>query len=133
MGSPTLLKFDVLDQPIPMRELNPFWEVHPPHLDGYFQSKKGQFKLIELDNGTVKVEGTTWYHIHIHPVPYWDFWSKFILHEIHFRVLKHIKKESEKKSPSMIGSMRSLRKVERASDLLNLKDLLNSENLANLR
>ena len=79
-----------------MRELNPFWDVHPPHLTGYFQSKKGQFRLTELENGKVKVEGTTWYNIHIHPVKYWDTWSKFILHEIHFRVLKHIKKESEK-------------------------------------
>lgn len=92
---PDLLKFDVQDQPTPMRELNPFWDVHPPHLDGYFQSKKGQFKLTELENGKVKVEGTTWYNIHIHPVEYWDIWSKFILHKIHFRVLKHIKKQSE--------------------------------------
>lgn len=93
---PDLLQFDVLDQPTPMRELNPFWDVHPPHLSGYFQSKKGQFKLTTLENGKVKVEGTTWYHIHIHPVAYWDIWSKFILHTIHFRVLKHIKRESEK-------------------------------------
>lgn len=92
---PTLLQFDVLDQPTPMRELNPFWDVHPPHLDGYFQSKKGQFELKRLDNGKTLVEGTTWYHIHIYPVPYWDFWSQYILHEIHHRVLKHIKKESE--------------------------------------
>ncbi len=95
-NEPDLLKFDVQEQPTPMRELNPFWDVHPPHLDGYFQSKRGQFKLTELENGNVKVEGTTWYNIHIHPVEYWDIWSKFILHEIHFRVLKHIKKESEK-------------------------------------
>ena len=94
-NEPTLLQFDVLDQPTPMRELNPFWDVHPPHLDGYFQSKKGQFELVQLDNGKTLVEGTTWYHIHIHPVPYWDFWSEYILHEIHYRVLKHIKKESE--------------------------------------
>ena len=94
-NEPTLLQFDVLDQPTPMRELNPFWDVHPPHLDGYFQSKKGQFELKQLNNGQTLVEGTTWYHIHIHPVPYWDFWSKYILHEIHYRVLKHIKKESE--------------------------------------
>jgi len=94
---PSLLKFNVQDQPTPMRELNPFWDVHPPHLNGYFQSKKGQFKLIRLENGNIRVEGTTWYNIHIHPVKYWDIWSKFILHKIHYRVLKHIKKESEKK------------------------------------
>lgn len=93
---PNLLQFDVLEQPTPMRELNPFWDVHPPHLDGYFQSQKGQFLLTELENGQTKVEGTTWYKIHIHPVQYWDIWSKYILHQIHYRVLKHIKKESEK-------------------------------------
>lgn len=96
-NEPYLLQFDVLEQPTPMRELNPFWDVHPPHLDGYFQSQKGQFKLIELDNCQTKVEGTTWYKIHIHPVQYWDVWSKYILHQIHYRVLKHIKKESEAK------------------------------------
>lgn len=95
-NEPTLLQFDVQDQPTPMRELNPFWDVHPPHLDGYFQSKKGQFVLKKLVNGKTLVEGTTWYNIHIHPVHYWDTWSKFILHEIHFRVLKHIKSKSEK-------------------------------------
>lgn len=93
---PSLLKFDVQDQPTPMRELNPFWDVHPPHLDGYFQSKKGAFELQELDDNYTYVQGTTWYNIHIHPVPYWDFWSKYILHKIHYRVLKHIKEESEK-------------------------------------
>ena len=93
---PTLLQFDVQDQPTPMREMNPFWDVHPPHLDGYFQSKKGQFVLVKLENGKTKVKGTTWYNIHIHPVQYWDVWSKIILHKIHFRVLKHIKKVSER-------------------------------------
>lgn len=95
-NEPELLQFNVLEQPTPMRELNPFWDVHPPHLDGYFQSQKGQFRLKQLDNGQTKIEGTTWYKIHIHPIKYWDFWSKYILHKIHNRVLKHIKKESEK-------------------------------------
>ncbi len=92
---PTLLQFDVLDQPTPMRALNPFWDVHPPNLNGYFQSKKGQFKLTETKNNKTLVVGTTWFNIHIHPVVYWDIWSKYILHKIHYRVLKHIKKQSE--------------------------------------
>lgn len=37
---PNLLQFDVVDQPIPMNEFNPFWDIQPPHLDGYFLSKK---------------------------------------------------------------------------------------------
>jgi len=93
---PNLLQFDVEEQPIPMNELNPFWEVHPPHLDGYFKSYKGQFKLTKLDKNKTELEGTTWYQVDITPEMYWKVWSNFIVHRIHERVLNHIKNESEK-------------------------------------
>ena len=78
-----------------MNELNPFWEVHPPHLDGYFKSYKGQFKLTKLEKNKTELEGTTWYQVDITPEFYWQFWSDFIIHRIHKRVLNHIKNESE--------------------------------------
>lgn len=93
---PNLLQFDVIEQPIPMNEFNPFWEVHPPHLEGYFKSYKGQFKLIEIEENKTALEGTTWYQVDITPEIYWKSWSDFIVHKIHWRVLNHIKKESEK-------------------------------------
>lgn len=93
---PNILQFDVKEQPIPMNEMNPFWEVHPPHLDGYFKSYKGQFKLVEIDDNKTELEGTTWYQVDITPEFYWKIWSDFIIHRIHDRVLNHIKKESEK-------------------------------------
>ena len=92
---PHLLQFDVVEQPIPMNEWNPFWEVHPPHLDGYFQSQKGQFRLESLSANQTLLEGTTWYYADIKPERYWKIWSDFIIHRIHNRVLNHIKKESE--------------------------------------
>lgn len=92
---PSLLQFDVIEQPIPMNEWNPFWEIHPPHLDGYFQSKKGQFRLESLSANRTLLEGTTWYYVDIQPETYWKIWSDFIIHRIHNRVLNHIKKESE--------------------------------------
>ncbi len=94
-NEPNLLQFDVVEQPIPMDEWNPFWEIHPPHLDGYFMSQKGQFKLEQLPNGNTLLEGTTWYKVDIRPENYWKLWSDFIIHRIHLRVLNHIKKESE--------------------------------------
>lgn len=94
---PNLLQFDVKEQPIPMNELNPFWEVHPPHLDGYFKSYKGEFKLTKIAENKTELEGTTWYQVNITPEIYWKFWSDFVIHRIHKRVLNHIKKESEKK------------------------------------
>lgn len=90
-----LLKFDVLEQPAPMKELS-FWNIDAPHLHDYFVSKKGQFKLIELENGKTLLQGTTWYYHNIKPAFYWQEWSNLIIHKIHDRVLKHIKKNSEK-------------------------------------
>lgn len=90
-----LLKFDVLEQPAPMKELS-FWNIDAPHLHDYFVSKKGQFKLTKLENGKTLLEGTTWYYHNIKPAFYWQIWSDLIIHKIHDRVLIHIKKNSEK-------------------------------------
>ncbi len=92
---PRLLKFDVAEQPAPIKELS-FWDVKAPHLHDYFVSKRGQFLLIALPNGNTLLEGTTWYYHDIKPVFYWRLWSTFIIHNIHQRVLEHIKQQSEK-------------------------------------
>jgi hypothetical protein len=91
---PNLLAFDVTAQPAPMVELSPY-DIEPPHLHGYFTSVRGQFELIELPNGATRLEGTTWYYVEIHPEFYWRWWSDYIVHNIHERVLGHIKELSE--------------------------------------
>lgn len=91
---PKLLKFDVVEQPAPMKELS-FWDVDAPHLHDYFVSKQGQFKLTSLPNGMTRLEGTTWYYHNIKPAFYWQLWSDYIIHKIHERVLTHIKTNSE--------------------------------------
>lgn len=96
-NEPTLLAFDVTQQPEPMKELSPY-DIHPNHLHGYWVSKKGQFKLTRLPNGHTLLEGTTWYVNRIKPAFYWTLWSDYIVHSIHNRVLQHIKIESEKQS-----------------------------------
>jgi hypothetical protein len=92
---PNLLEFSVLDQPPPMIENSPFGDIEVPHLDGYFVSHRGQFKLEKVESGKTKLSGTTWYSHDVWPGFYWRLWSDFILHEIHFRVLNHIKQEAE--------------------------------------
>jgi hypothetical protein len=89
-----LLRFDVVEQPEPMKELS-FWNVDAPHLHDYFVSKQGQFKLTKLPNGNILLEGTTFYYHNIKPAFYWQFWSNYIIHKIHDRVLSHIKVNSE--------------------------------------
>ncbi len=90
----SLLAFDVLEQPEPLKELS-FWDVNSPHLHDYFISKRGQFKLEQLEDGKVLLEGTTWYYHNIKPDIYWRLWSNLIIHQIHNRVLDHIKAVSE--------------------------------------
>jgi hypothetical protein len=89
-----LLKFDVVEQPEPMKELS-FRDIDAPHLHDYFVSKQGQFKLTALPNGKTLLEGTTWYYHNIKPAFYWQLWSDHIINKIHDRVLTHIKTNSE--------------------------------------
>jgi len=91
---PKLLKFSVADQPETMKELS-FYDIHPNHLHGYWVSKQGQFKLIQLPNGHTLLEGTTWYMNKIKPGFYWEIWSDYIVHKIHKRVLEHIRQQAE--------------------------------------
>ncbi|UZR93346.1 DUF805 domain-containing protein [Chondrinema litorale] len=91
---PELLRFSVLQQPPPLVEWSFYNEMNLPHLEGYFGSEKGQFLLTKTEEGTI-LEGTTWYRHKIWPANYWKLWSDYILHQIHFRVLNHIKKEAE--------------------------------------
>jgi hypothetical protein len=90
-----LLRFDVIENPPPMREWSPYANIHPPHLSNFLVSRAGQFRLIELPNGRTRLEGTTWYQHHMWPAAYWRRWSDFILHKIHRRVLNHVKNLSE--------------------------------------
>ncbi len=93
---PSLLAFDVAASPEPMRELSPY-NIHPPHLDGFMKSRRGQFLLTPLDGGRrTRLEGTTWYSHGLYPEAYWRWWSDALIHRIHRRVLDHIRDLSER-------------------------------------
>ncbi len=99
-NSPARLAFDVREQPMPMRELNPWGDIHPPHLDGAMQSKRGEFLLEPLAGNRTRLTGTTWYTLDIAPVVYWRWLSEQLLHSIHARVLSHVKHRSEHPRPT---------------------------------
>ncbi len=92
---PRLLRFGVTQNPPPMEEWTPYRTVHPPHLDGFLASERGQFLLVPLPDGRTQLEGTTWYRHHMWPERYWQWWSDYIIHRIHLRVLNHIKAQAE--------------------------------------
>lgn len=89
------LAFTVAEQPEPLRELSPYDHVRAPHLDGYLDSERGEFLLERMPGGT-RLTGTTWYRNHMWPEQYWTFWSDRIIHQIHQRVLRHVKNVAER-------------------------------------
>ena len=57
---PRLLRFAVTSNPAPMREWNPLFEIHPPHLDGFLVAKRGQFLLTPLPNHLFQRDNSAW-------------------------------------------------------------------------
>ncbi|MDP9338986.1 MAG: hypothetical protein M3P45_08970 [Acidobacteriota bacterium] len=92
---PRLLKFDVEENPAPLNELSPYKKINAPHLHGYFISHGGQFLLTALPGGRTHLEGTTWYQHTMWPATYWSWWSNYVIHRIHMRVLNHIRARAE--------------------------------------
>ncbi len=95
--APRRLNFDVIKQPAPLQEWSPYQKVYAPHLEGFFKTRQGEFRLIALENGKTRLEGSTWYQIDIYPQAYWRIFAEAIIGSIHQRVLRQIKKDSELK------------------------------------
>lgn len=93
---PRRLSFEVESQPPPMHEWSPYRHVHPPHLDGYLRSRRGEFRLVRLPGDRTRLEGSTWYTLDLNPAAYWALWSDRLIHQIHRRVLEHIQRLSER-------------------------------------
>lgn len=92
------LAFDVRSSPVPLRELTPYDSVMPPHLKGFLQSRRGEFRIIALPNGHTRLEGSTWYSVAMGPEGYWQVYGDYLIHRIHLRVLEHIRVESERRT-----------------------------------
>jgi uncharacterized membrane protein YhaH (DUF805 family) len=92
---PRRLAFDVVAQPPPLRELSIYSKVYAPHLNGYFRSHRGEFRLIALPTGGTRLEGHTWYSVDVYPQSYWRAISEVVVHDIHRRVLDEVKREAE--------------------------------------
>ncbi len=90
------LEFDVLATPTAMEETSPFGKVQAAHDNGYFICKHGRFVLTPLPGGRTRVEGTSWFQHDLWPQFYWAPLTKEVVHEVHERVLQHVKALAEK-------------------------------------
>jgi hypothetical protein len=93
--APHRLAFDVVENPLPMKEWGFTDDVDAPHLHGFMRSKRGEFRLTELPGGKTRLEGITDYELSLYPALYWKLWSDGIVHAIHERVLTHVARLSE--------------------------------------
>jgi hypothetical protein len=89
------LAFDVTAQPPPLREWSPYAGLVPPHLDGYFRSRRGEFRLVPLAGGRTRLEGSTWYEMRLYPEGYWVLFADALVSRIHGRVLGHVRALAE--------------------------------------
>lgn len=92
---PSRLAFDVRFQPPAMKEMSFYDRVDAPHLDGYFRSVRGEFRLVPASGGRTILEGRTWYEMDMRPGWYWQIYGRWFIHKIHLRVLAHIKDLAE--------------------------------------
>lgn len=92
---PRRLAFDVASQPPAMEETS-FTAIHPPHLDGYIRSLRGEFLLVPLPGGRTRLEGRTWYALEVWPAAYFGWIADVSIHRIHERVLAHVRELSER-------------------------------------
>ena len=88
------LAFSIVAKADAMQELSPY-NIHPRHLDGYFDPVRAEFTLQANPDGTTTLQGRSWYRNSMWPAVYWRLWSDRILHDVHRSVFEHLKRLSE--------------------------------------
>jgi hypothetical protein len=79
-----LLTFEIVEQP------------SNPELLGHLTLHRGQFQLINNNDGTTTLIGRSWYTLHMRPLWYFDWWTRDVTGHVHLRVMEHIKTLSER-------------------------------------
>lgn len=100
------LAWDVLANPPPLREVNPFRETDPPHLHGFYESLRGEFELEALGGDRTRVGRRTWYQHNTYPAAYWRLWCDLIARRAHLFVLGEVKALAERPSPTEQAALR---------------------------
>jgi len=78
-----LLTFQIVEQP------------HDPELLGHLTLHRGQFRLIDNNDGTTTLIGRSWYTLHMRPLWYFDWWTRDVTSHVHLCVMEHIKTLAE--------------------------------------
>lgn len=89
------LAFEVLSEPPSMVELSFYDTVHAPHVQGYFRTLRGTFRLTELPAATTRLWEQTEHALDLEPLAYWLPMARWMVEQNNARVLRHISRQAE--------------------------------------
>jgi uncharacterized membrane protein YhaH (DUF805 family) len=85
--------FGVSKEPPLMKEWSPYGDMQGRHLEDHdFKPERADFYLTALPGGRTRLDGWTTYENRMWPGMYWRLWTDAIVHQIHGRVFRHVKK-----------------------------------------
>jgi hypothetical protein len=90
------LAFVVVNDVPGMREISPYQHVHAPHVVGYFLTNSTSFELVPLPDSRTRIIERTSHELRLDPIFYWLPMARFVVHANNARVLRHIKRQSER-------------------------------------
>jgi uncharacterized membrane protein YhaH (DUF805 family) len=96
--------FGVSDEPPLLKEWSPYGDIHVRHLEDHdFKPERADFYLTALAGGGTRLDGWTTYENRMWPGNYWRLWTDEIIHQIHGRVFRHVKRLAEEDARSSAG------------------------------
>ena len=96
--------FGVSEEPPLMKEWSPYGDIHVRHLEDHdFKPERADFYLTALPGGRTRLDGWTTYENRMWPGNYWRLWTDEIVHQIHGRVFRHVKRLAEEDARSGAG------------------------------
>jgi hypothetical protein len=78
-----------------MHELSPYRHVNAPHVKGYFRTTFTSFEIVPLGQSRCRLIEHTGHELKLDPILYWMPLARWIIHENNYRVLSHIREQSE--------------------------------------
>jgi hypothetical protein len=89
------LRWVSISTPPPLEELNPFRDIDPPHLHGFYRSVSGQFEFQPVGRDKTLVIRSSSYQHNLFPALYWKLWCDYVARRGHVHVLGVLKQSAE--------------------------------------
>jgi len=99
-----LLVFDILESPKPIIEVSPFTPSGDNHLENAMKARAGKIRLRPIESGKTELSYSLYNYQGLWPQNYWSAVSYYAVRRIEERIIRHIKKLSEKPVTAIAAS-----------------------------